>query len=121
MPTWPRLHGLPATGTLSMFSRYASSVGVSLEVARWFGLLLSMAIACRTLMCRGVCLFSAERALKAGTGRDRLSSARRRTAASDLGLRKRIAFLLQAFLLAIYDEDKQHERLVRYYKGAGNP
>ncbi|CAE7436022.1 unnamed protein product [Symbiodinium sp. CCMP2592] len=52
------------------------------KVARWFGLLLSMAIAC----------WNRERSP---------------------------FFCKEAFLLAIYDEDKQHERLVRYYKGLG--
>ena len=68
-----------------------------------------------------VCSSLQSGAVKAGTGRDLLSSARRRTADSDLGKMAQLDFRLQAFLLAIYDEDKQHERLVRYYKGAGKP
>ncbi|CAJ1343701.1 unnamed protein product [Effrenium voratum] len=52
------------------------------KVARWFGLLLSCAIAC----------WNRERSP---------------------------FFCKEAYLLAIKDEDKQHERLVRYYKGLG--
>ncbi|CAK9053839.1 Hypothetical protein (Fragment), partial [Durusdinium trenchii] len=52
------------------------------KVARWFGLLLSCAIAC----------WNRERSP---------------------------FFCKEAYLLAIKDEEKQHDRLVRYYKGLG--